>query len=694
MPTTPPATTPMPAAPDPDNRSTFDTLAYPWANAQETLRTELGSLATNVYNNAVEAVGGASTATTKAAEATAAAAAAAANANAQQWVSGTTYAVGDVRWSPLNYLAYRRKTAGAGTTDPSADATNWEPLIVSTSINRSARTSNTVLGAADKGKLIDCTTGGWTQTVSAAATLGDGWYCYIKNSTTRFITLDPNAAELIDGAGVKTLFPDECLMVQCDGTGLNTVEVAQRSSWFAWSSPAMASIAAASIAQRMRPLRLDADRVLYVFNSTNTYGIVYNQATDTWGSAVTLRAADCYVAAYAISASQALLVSCTGTALEAVVLSIPAESITVETAGKATATITSISTMNPGIVAAGSSYVFGYSYANVQACMAAAVSGTTVTLGAQLSLNGTDTGISPEIRPVSATMVLTVSNAQSAGVFVCPVSVSGSTLTLGTRVDLATTAITYAHSYHIHALTSGRWAMFWEADATPTVKGAIITISGTTATASQVTLTSQTASPNIRYLADSVVLGADKVLFASQNGGGTSANILTDTAGVASVGTVLQLNGSGSTSTPVVLQPVSASSVAGVTNSSSAFGFILDTTGASPALITASNYQFNPESFGRAPQASYVAGLASYPTANNIVSDGLLARDIVVCGGYNDRALVIDNGEPTVSNYDAYLSKKFGWEVGAAVADGSVMIFVEYVTASPYKASLRAIIGG
>lgn len=44
---------------------------------------------------------------------------------ATKWVSGTTYAEGASVWSPVDYQAYRRKTAGAGTTDPSADATNW-----------------------------------------------------------------------------------------------------------------------------------------------------------------------------------------------------------------------------------------------------------------------------------------------------------------------------------------------------------------------------------------------------------------------------------------------------------------------------------------------------------------------------------------------------------------------------------------
>ena len=44
------------------------------------------------------------------------------------WVSGRTYQVGQVVQSPGdNYQQYVRAVAGAGTTDPSADSTNWMP---------------------------------------------------------------------------------------------------------------------------------------------------------------------------------------------------------------------------------------------------------------------------------------------------------------------------------------------------------------------------------------------------------------------------------------------------------------------------------------------------------------------------------------------------------------------------------------
>jgi hypothetical protein len=61
-----------------------------------------------------------------AAAAAVSAAAAAATSTAASWVSGTTYAVGNVRRSLIDGLPYLRLTAGAGTTDPRNDPANWE----------------------------------------------------------------------------------------------------------------------------------------------------------------------------------------------------------------------------------------------------------------------------------------------------------------------------------------------------------------------------------------------------------------------------------------------------------------------------------------------------------------------------------------------------------------------------------------
>lgn len=90
---------------------------------------------------------------------------------------------------------------------------------------RSARTSNTILAQADNRKLIDITSGTFTQTFTAAATLGDGWSCRIRNSGTGDITLDPNGAETIDGLTSYIMYPGEIRDVLCDGSGFYTVVV-------------------------------------------------------------------------------------------------------------------------------------------------------------------------------------------------------------------------------------------------------------------------------------------------------------------------------------------------------------------------------------------------------------------------------------------------------------------------------------
>lgn len=113
--------------------------------------------------------------------------------------------------APSDGKTYGRKDAG------------WAEVVGS--LTRSARTGNTMLTAADKGKLIDITSGTFSQTFDAVATLGDGWWCYLRNSGTGVLTLDPSGAEAIDGVATKALDPLQTVVVQCDGAALRTVAV-------------------------------------------------------------------------------------------------------------------------------------------------------------------------------------------------------------------------------------------------------------------------------------------------------------------------------------------------------------------------------------------------------------------------------------------------------------------------------------
>lgn len=81
----------------------------------------------------------------------------------------------------------------------------------------SARTSNTILGTGDKATHINVTSGTFTQTLAAAATRGNGWFCFYENSGTGVVTLDGNASETLNGATTMLLAQGESCLIICDG---------------------------------------------------------------------------------------------------------------------------------------------------------------------------------------------------------------------------------------------------------------------------------------------------------------------------------------------------------------------------------------------------------------------------------------------------------------------------------------------
>lgn len=79
--------------------------------------------------------------------------------------------------------------------------------------------------AGDLGKIINCTTNSFTVSLTAAATLGAGFNCWVWNAATTSgvaITIDPSGAETIDGVATLVLRPGEGVKIVCDGANFQT----------------------------------------------------------------------------------------------------------------------------------------------------------------------------------------------------------------------------------------------------------------------------------------------------------------------------------------------------------------------------------------------------------------------------------------------------------------------------------------
>lgn len=228
------AINPLPPAPSRSNPSTFSSLMDAFLSALPPFVTQANGLAGEVNglagevsdlvvvaaNSADAAAQSADDATTNgavqvalaaiqagnAATSAVAAAGSAIAAGAVAWVSGTTYAIGDARYSTIDFQTYRRKTNGAGTTDPAQDTTNWERAIKVVGIsNIVTATTATTLTSIPTLLQITPTGYGVAVTLPDATTCSVGGPLHIIDNKSSFAVFVKNTGgTIIDCIGGKT----------------------------------------------------------------------------------------------------------------------------------------------------------------------------------------------------------------------------------------------------------------------------------------------------------------------------------------------------------------------------------------------------------------------------------------------------------------------------------------------------------
>ena len=293
----------------------------------------------------------------------------------------------------------------------------------------------------------------------------------------------------------------------------------------------------------MQSVSLDGTSELMILHgSSSTHAVVWNSSTNTFGTPVLVRTATltsrATIALAKISSTSVLVCSLpsTDTALETVVLTISGSAVTVGTALATTlaATCTMV-TANTRLVTVGSSYVLNYytTADNLPKFRAITVSGTTPSIGSQLAYAGGTINSQHHSYAQSSSILLHFSVTDAAFVYVYPISVSGTTLTGGTQATAAITSS--AGTIVTGALSNSRFALMYRVGGGGT--GAVVSVAGAIATISSAAtlLTVGTWLPSMQIF-------SNQAFILSGSSATDQISVLTDTAGVASVGTGVTTN--------------------------------------------------------------------------------------------------------------------------------------------------------
>jgi hypothetical protein len=183
------------------------------------------------------------------------------------------------------------------------------------------------------------------------------------------------------------------------------------------------------------------------------------------------------------------------------------------------------------LVTVGSSYVLNYftTADSLPKFRAITVSSTTPSIGAELAYAGGTIATRHHSYAQSATVLLHFSVTSATSIFVFPITVSGTTLTAGTQATVATDV----NIFTTGQLSNSRYALCFSNAGVG--KGAVVSVAGSVASIS-------TAAPTITYggaFESMMQVFGNQAIVLTAKTSGSAINVITDTSGVATLGTSL-----------------------------------------------------------------------------------------------------------------------------------------------------------
>jgi hypothetical protein len=471
-------------------------------------------------------------ASNSAAAAAASAAASEAASNAAGWVSGQAYLAGDVVWSPISFLSYRAKVNTSGTTDPSLSA-NWELLNAGGITNVVTATTATTLTNTKTLLQITPASYGVVVTLPDATTMSEGGpvHC-IDNRGNYHVRVWDNDGTLLGfvspGASCPVYLVDNSTAAGVWGiVGREQIGISATLATANFNGGLSLGTEGGAGAVDMG----GGFEVLLGYRQSDGYAtaVVHKRATGEFGAVSVFRAANvgtANVAGARYTATSLLVASYITTAVELVVLSFNTGTlaITVNTPLAITLSASSIGVNQGSMLLKNPDVADSFAFCVLVSggspqLYAVNVSGTTVTASAATTAVGTSYSMQYFVGSV-----LVMANTTTTSLFVEPYTITGTTVTAGTGLTISGGTMTMNRFFKL----GSRLCILYN-DGGSTIKGSIVSLSGTTVTQSSATLHSAGT------LADAAIVGGKVLTLNNQST--DNHNLLTDSAGTASAGT-------------------------------------------------------------------------------------------------------------------------------------------------------------